>query len=83
VLVELTPVVGLPGASPTPVRCLFPDTGEARVPALTTLFESTEDAVDLSVHRLRRIVAVLPEIDETAVEFDFVVTSRLPVAAAL
>jgi len=83
ILVEVTPVWEQPATTVASLRCLYPDAGEARVPALQTMIEQVVDSVDISVHRLRRIVAVLPEIDETAVEFDFVVTSRLPVVAPL
>jgi hypothetical protein len=81
ILVELTPVQEQEAAAATPLRCLYPDSGDARLPALQTMVGTVGDQVDISVHRLRRIVAVLPEIDETAVEFDFAVTARLPVVA--
>jgi hypothetical protein len=84
IVVDLTPLGSdtLSAASEA-VRCAFDDTGSGRVPPEYTSWRVLPDELDVTVHRLRRIVTRLPEIDETIVEFDFAVTTRAPVADAL
>jgi hypothetical protein len=65
------------------VRCAFDDTGWAEVRPEFTSWPALPDELDVTVHRLRRVVAHLPEIDETIVEFDFAVSTRASVVDAL
>jgi hypothetical protein len=84
IVVDLTPV-GLDGAEDPAesARCAFDDSGSARVFPEYTSWSVLPDELDVTVHRLRRVVARLPEIDQTIVEFDFAVTTRAPVADTL
>jgi len=69
--------------SPAALRCVFRDTGAARVSPEDLSWPDQPDEVELTVHRLRRVLVPLPEVEETIVEFDFAVSARVPVADAL
>ena len=69
--------------SPAALRCVFRDTGAARVLPEYLSWPELPDEVELTVHRLRRVHVPLPDVEETIVEFDFAVSARVPVADAL
>ena len=65
-------------ASDVVVRCLFPDSGEATVPAqILAVFASPTASLETTVHRLRRASFVAAGVDSGEVRFDLAVVARL------
>lgn len=77
--VDLQPTASTETEPLPPVRCSLDDTGLARVTPDYVDGAGRPTELELVVHRTRRVVVRLPEIDETMVEFDFAVAARLPV----